>query len=386
MSRRFRNRALLAGLAVTVGVTALGGGLLNLASAETSYGADRVARGEALAAVLDAYTDAVRTCDLDASREAYSDVVTVANAVTQDAQYAAVTDYMVFNGVYLSGQARASLGLAGEVADDYTCEDRVDLAEEMAAAWDSIVEFMAESPEGSPLFNDVATLRSVYQGIRLARAELSGDPDATPQTPATAADPAAAKEHWVEFVADYPTARELIAFRNPELATEIDGLVAAVTAAFEGDVAQGFPGAAEALTALNSRYNLAQNLVTAAARNHLATRPTFDPTQWDALDTLDDVLLTIFEMRDLVAAGTPEAAAQLVVEYTDWLAHPLYNRRGGPVARADENLAEAVTAYAAEQTDATRRAVLDQLLIAEQVFVGQYWGTPELVQYYQENQ
>jgi hypothetical protein len=384
MSRRIRNRALFAGLAVTLGVSALGGSIFNLAQAETSYGPDRIARGEALSAAFDAYTEAARSCDLDAARQAFETADAIVNAVSQDAQYTAVSEYMLLNGTYL-GQTRASLGLNGEVADDYTCEERVDLAEEMAATWDSIVEIMADSPEGSPLFNDLATLRSVYQGIRLARAELSGDPAASPQTPAVMPNPAAAKAHWLEFVADYPTARELIASRNADLATEIDGLVAAVTAAFEGDEAQGFPGAADALTALNSRYNLAQNMLAAAARNHQASRPTFDPTHWDALDTLDDVLLTIFEMRDLIAAGTPEAVAQVAVEYSDWLAHPLYNRRGGPVARADEALAEAVTAYVAEQTEETKRALLDQLLIAEQVFVGQYWGTPELVQYYEDN-
>jgi hypothetical protein len=74
------------------------------------------------------------------------------------------------------------------------------------------------------------------------------------------------------------------------------------------------------------------------------------------------------------------------VEYDEWLAHPLYNRRGGPVARADENLAGAVAEYAAAQTPDTTRALLDQLLIAEQVFVGQYWGTPELTQYYTDNE
>jgi hypothetical protein len=385
MFRKNTHRARFAGLAVALGVSTLGGLLFNAAQAETSYGADRVARGEALSAALDAYTEAAKTCDVEAAREAYQAAEAVANAVSQDAQFAAVSEYMLFNSTYLTGQVRASIGLAGEVADDYTCEERVDLAEEQAATWDSIVELLANSAEGSPLFNDLATLRSVYQGIRLARAELGGDPDATPQTPATAANPAAAKEHWVEFVADYPVARELIAFRNADLATEVDGLVAAVTPAFEGDPAQGFPGAADALTALNGRYNLAQNLVVAAARNHQPSRPTFDQTAWDAVDTLDDVLLTIFEIRDLIALGTPEAAAQVVVEYSDWLAHSLYNKRGGPVARADEGLANAATNYAAAQTEATARALRDQLLIAEQVYVGQYWGTPELVKYYEDN-
>ena len=387
MFRKTRNRALITGLVVTVGVSTLGGLMLNAAQAVTSHGADRIARGEALAAALDNYTEVARTCDLDASREAYQDAEAIANAISQDAQFAAVSEYMLFSGVYLAGQVRASLGLAGEFAEDYSCEERVDLAEEQAVAWDAIVGLMADnSAETSPAFNDLATLRTIYQGLRVARAELAGDPTATPQTEMSAPNPAAAKELWLEFAADYPVARELIAFRNADLATEVDGLVAAVSAAFEGDEAAGFPGASEAMAALNGRYNLAQNMVVAAARNHQVSRPNFDPTNWDALDTLDDVLLTIFEVRDLIAQGTPEAAAQVAVEYDEWLAHPLYNRRGGPVARADENLAGAVADYAAEQNADTTRALLDQLLIAEQVFVGQYWGTPELVKYYVDNE
>ena len=40
----------------------------------------------------------------------------------------------------------------------------------------------------------------------------------------------------------------------------------------------------------------------------------------------------------------------------------------------------------AAQNDTTTKALLDALLIVEQVFVGQYWGTPELVQFYEENE
>jgi len=40
----------------------------------------------------------------------------------------------------------------------------------------------------------------------------------------------------------------------------------------------------------------------------------------------------------------------------------------------------------AEQNDTTTQALREALLIVEQVFVGQYWGTPELVQYYAENE
>jgi hypothetical protein len=90
-------------------------------------------------------------------------------------------------------------------------------------------------------------------------------------------------------------------------------------------------------------------------------------------------------MRDLIAAGTPEAAAQLQTEYTDWIQYPLSFKTGGALTRANVALETALANYVAAQTPETTKALLDALLIAEQVFVGQYWGTPELVQFYVDN-
>ena len=73
MSRKFGNRALLVGLAVALGVSALGGISLNSASGVTSYGADRLERAEGFAGTLDAYVEAARSCDLDAARVAYDE-------------------------------------------------------------------------------------------------------------------------------------------------------------------------------------------------------------------------------------------------------------------------------------------------------------------------
>lgn len=385
MSRTFRNRALMTGLSVTLGVATLGGLVFNAAQAETSFGANRVERAQTLAAALDAYTEAARTCDLESARVAYDHAESIWNAIEIDSQFASADRFLFFD-VFMGNQVPSSLGLEGEVADDYTCDERVALAEDMVTTWDEVITFLTGSPEDGPLFNDVATLRTINQGLRLARAELSGVDDASPQTPSNAPDPAGSKEHWLEFVADYPVARELIAFRNPGLATEIDGLMAPVSAAFEGDEAQGYPGAADAMTALNSRFGVGLNTYLAAAKNHIPTRPTFDPTNWEALDTLDDVLLTIFEIRDLITAGTPEAAAQVVTEYNDWLQFPLSQKLGTSATnRADVSMTTAVNNYAAAQTEATTRSLRDQLNYVEQIFVGQYWGTPELVQYYADN-
>jgi len=380
MFRTTRTRALLAGLAVTVGVASLGGSLFNPVQAVTSYGATPVERAQALGAALDAYTEAVRSCDLNTAREAYQVAETVFNAVEIDHQFLSPEQYMFFEHIYIQDQVPSGLGLEGD--DPYDCATLERLATEQAESWANITELIANSPDSGPLFNDVATLRTVNQGIRLARAELAGNPDAVPQTEATAPDPAAAAEHWAEFVADYPTARPLIAFRNEALATEIDGLVAAVTAAFEsgGD-------AAAALAALAPRYNLGVNLVTAAARNSVpsqSTQPAFADENFSSVDFLGDIVLTFFEIRDLIAAGTP-AAAQVQTEYNDWLQYPLSFKTGGPLTRANVAFETALANYVAAQTPETTAALLDALLIVEQVFVGQYWGTPELVQFYVEN-
>jgi hypothetical protein len=44
-------------------------------------------------------------------------------------------------------------------------------------------------------------------------------------------------------------------------------------------------------------------------------------------------------------------------------------------------LTNAVNNYVAEQTEVTTKALRDQINVAEQIFVGQYWGDPALVEY-----
>ena len=384
MFRNTRNRALIAGVAVVLGASSL-----TMALARTDgYGADPAARGDALAAALAAYTDAVKTCDLETARVAYEEAEAVFNAVEIDHQFASPERYMFFEHVYIEDQVPSGLGLEGD--EPYDCATNTRLAEEQAAAWDEVARFVSDNPElASPLFDDIAVLRGINQGIRAARAAIDGLPDATPQTVSTASDPAAAAAHWAEFVADYPVARELIAFRNPELATEVDGLVAAVSAAFEGDPATGFPAASAALAALAPRYSQGINLVTAAARNSIpsqSTQPTFDPDAFSSADFLGDMVITIFEIRDLIALGTPEAAAQIQTEYLDWLQYPLSFKTGGALTRADVALTNAINGYLAAQGEATAKTLRDALNVVEQVFVGQYWGTPELEEFYAANE
>ena len=109
-------------------------------------------------------------------------------------------------------------------------------------------------------------------------------------------------------MADYPTARALIEARNEELAAEVDGLVAAVSAAFDAG-GTGFPGASEALAALAPRYNLGGTLAAAAGRGHVNVRPEFNADDPYTVGTVGDIVTALEGMRENVDLGTAEGAA-----------------------------------------------------------------------------
>jgi hypothetical protein len=338
-----------------------------------------VARAERLAAELDAFTEAAKTCDLDTTREAYEALESVWNAVEIDVQFSSVERYNFFEHVYLEDRVARGTGLEGDPVE--SCGHMVAFAKAQAKTWDEVVEFFRNSPENSPAFNDVATLRTINQGIRLARAAIDGYPEAVPQSDMTAPDPAAAKEHFEQFLADYPTARAIIAFRNADLAEEIDGLIADVTAAFSSGSTLDFPGASEALAALAPRYSLGATLLTAAGRGHVPTRAEFNPDDPYTEGTVGDIVTALEDMRDAVELGTAEGAAAAQALYEEKVRLSLSFKTGGPLTHADVALTNAVANYVAAQTEAPAKALQDQINVAEQLFVGQYWGTPALVQF-----
>jgi hypothetical protein len=268
-------------------------------------------------------------------------------------------------------------GLEGDPVEP--CDVMVQLAEEQAVTWDEVVDFLSNAPENSPAFNDVATLRTINQGIRRARTAVDGYPEAAPQTPMTEPDPAAAREYWLQFVADYPEARAIIESRNEELAAELDGLVAAVTEAFDSGADAGV--VSEALAALAPRYNLGATLVTAAARGFVKARPEFDPADFYTEGTIGDILRALEGMRAGVEAGTAEGAAEAQTLYNEHVQLSLSFKTGGPLTHADVALTNAVNNYVADPSEANAKALLDQINVAEQLFVGQYWGSPALVEF-----
>lgn len=137
-----RNRPWFAGLALTLGVAALGM-TYNPAQARTSFGADRVARAESLAAALAAFTEAAKTCDLDETREAFEAAESVWNAVEIDIQFASVERYNFFEHVYLEDRVARGTGLEGDPAE--SCENMVALARADVALTNAVTAYV-EAP------------------------------------------------------------------------------------------------------------------------------------------------------------------------------------------------------------------------------------------------
>jgi hypothetical protein len=324
-----------------------------------------------LRAPIDNLTKTLKTCDINASREAFHTVESTWNGIEGYIQFLSVERYNFFEHVYLEDQISRGLGLDG--APLLPCADLVAASKKMDAAWEEIIRFEKKSADPGRLFDDVATLRLINQGIRLARAAIDGNAAAVPASPSEAVDPAGAKAAWNTFVARYPKARALISFRNPALANEIDVLVDNVNQAFAEPVP--YANASAALAALAPRYNLGSTLVNAAARNVIHIRKAFDANQFEHQGTVGDVLVGLQDMRDAVAAVNPAAVQGT---YTSVVKDSLSFKTGGPLTHADVALTNAVNAYVAAQTPATTKAVLDQINVAEQVFVGQFWGTPPL--------
>jgi hypothetical protein len=338
-----------------------------------------VERAEGFLVSLNDFTEAAKTCDLDVTRQAYEDLESHWNSVEIDIQFPSVERYNFFEHVYLENRVAEGTGLEGDELE--SCENMVAFAEGQAATWAEVIDFLEHSPAVSSAFDDVATLRTINQGIRLARTALDGYPEAVPASPMTAPDPAGAKAHWQQFVADYPTARPLIAFRNPALAVEVDGLVGAVSDAFAAANGPDYPGAGAALTALSGRFSLGATLFTAAGRGNTNVRDAFDPDATETVGTTGDILAALHDMRYHVSLGTLVGATTAQASYNTAVQLALSFKTGGPLGHADVALTNAVNNYVAAQSPATAKALNDQINVAEQIFVGEYWNTPALVHF-----
>ncbi|MEO8229428.1 MAG: hypothetical protein ABI628_06665 [Chloroflexota bacterium] len=318
----------------------------------------------AAAPKLDALTAALKSGNLAASHDALEAYDQVWNGVEV---YVNVRSKAAYDELEGHLQHAIEEGLAA-AAPDFA--GLAVLSEQLEKEYDKTIAMVTAGPALSPLFDDVTRLRMIRSDLRIVNAALGAN------------NVAKAKAHWTTFKSGLGTATDLIKVRSAGTVTELAQAVAAADAAFSGGAT------AEALTplaaAVTSRYNFGVGLWNAAARNADAKKTTYSKDDLANLTALNDVAiqlkrsLAVWQAGDF--AGATKAAAAAGTAFAT--VQPNLAARNG----ADVALKTAIAAYAdlakaagdAAKVSGANRTALEQIAVAHQVFVGQFWSDKAL--------
>jgi hypothetical protein len=309
---------------------------------------------------VDAMVAAIEDGDLPAALAAYE---------AYDAAWNGTEVYINFRSkdAYdkLEGELQHEIeeGLAAAQPDFKALEET---AEELAAEWVKTLDMVEAGGPIHPLFDDVATIRMIRTDMRIVTSALA------------AGDVAKAKSHWTAFTGRIGPAKDLIGIRTPAGLAELDAALSAADAGFK-DAAATADQLKPLAAAVSASYNFGLSLWNAAARNADASKTTWSEDDLASLAALKDVSnaltgsLTSWQAGDYSAAGTAAATASSAFAAIQ----PKLAAHNG----ADVALQTALGAYAevagaagdATAVAAANKAAQNALLVAQQVFVGQFW-------------
>lgn len=234
-------------------------------------------------------------------------------------------------------------------------------------------------PPLSPLFDDVAALRTVRSSL------LVGTRGALAATPA---DLPAARASFSVFQAGYPSVRPLIAVRSAAAQQETSAALDTAAARF-ADPAATATQLAPLVAALLNRFNFGVGLVNAAVRASDLHRTAITDADRAALANLNDVALGL--QRGLAtfladpagaaagagtAPGSAFAKVQPALEAKAGFVNTAATLRSSLVAYATLVTSDPQPTIAAVQ--AAGKAALEQVAVARQALVGQFWTDPGL--------
>jgi hypothetical protein len=317
---------------------------------------------------IDKLTAALKANDLAGAKAALEGYDSTWNGVEV---YVNVRSLSLYLKVEADLQAQLTDGLAKpspNFAELATASDT------LGKRYDEAIALSKNGPALSPLFDDLATLRSV-------RAELSRI-----VTPALAAnDKAKATAHFNTFKSNFQQAYDLMKVRSPEAADAtkkaLDDASAKFTAGGTVDELKAVVGP------LTTKYNFGVNLVNAAARNADPTRTTVNDVDLLRLNGLADVeiqlnkSLAAWQQGDFARSGSVAAA---VGTSAFPRVQPALASKGSDVVlkkAIDDYTALAGAAGDATKVTAANKAALDAVAVARQVLVGQFWTDAKVQSY-----
>lgn len=250
------------------------------------------------------------------------------------------------------------------------------LADHLRQQFNVTISFIAAQPPLSPLFDDLVPLRGVRAQLLITRSAL------------TAGDLPKARTTFDKFKTGYPGVEPLITLRSTTAAQETRNALNAAAAKFADPHATAADLTPLVATLLD-RYGFGLNLANAAARAADLHKATFTAEDKTALTQLNDIALGLKRSLPKFPADLPGAAAggatgpgsdfakvQPTLESKARLVNTAATLRNSLANYSTLILANPTPSAA--QVAAGNKAALDQVAIAQQTLVGQFWTDPAL--------
>ncbi len=305
--------------------------------------------------------------DITAARTAWATYDPLWNSMEVYINYRSLPTYQDLENNW---QAKINTALA---APEAKAAEVLPLAKSLLAKWDEATTLVETGPAISPLFDDVADIRTARQPLRQIPATL------------TANDLNKARELFTTFTQNWPKVNGLIKARSTVAFSETEGAITAVNTA----LAKASPTAAELtplVATVTNRYNYGLSLVTTAARKSDLSKTTFTNEDVQAAGVIRAIQaelgasLTAWKAGNYTEATSRSDKASKELFTSPTVATPLKAKvLDAALKTALDNYAALAGASGdAIKASAANKAAIEAGEIAIQGLVGQFWGDPKL--------
>lgn len=250
--------------------------------------------------------------------------------------------------------------------------DIVATTKELLAKYDECIQAVQNAPAISPLFDDLAAIRTL-------KAETINEIDPVLK----AGDVATAKALFTQFMTGWSDIEDTIKAFSSDLYATIEGSMAKTNAGFQKSNPNADdlrPLVADTL----AQYNFGQAVINAAARGADMTKTAYTQQDVQLAASVGNISaelnasLTAWKSGNYQSAG--DHAKNASGKLFDSVAAPL-NAKGGADAALKKAL-DAYTALATQAGDATavqgaQTAAVQAARVAQQTLVGQFWTDPK---------
>ncbi|MEI6664812.1 MAG: hypothetical protein WCL53_01505 [Chloroflexota bacterium] len=314
---------------------------------------------------IDLLTAALRKNDLAAAKATYEQY---------NAQWNGVEVYTNYRSRELYGQLETDL--EATIADGLS-QPTPDLArlvpasEALARKYDEVIALSEKGPALSPLFDDLAALRTVRADLRIVTSALAAN------------DLAKAKASWATFAGNYSKSEPLIKVRSTTAESETAGAIAKTDASFKASSAS-VDTLKPLVATVTDRYNYGVNLLNAAARNTDLAKTTYSEADVATLTALNDVMLSLKKSLAAYDSGMYSMSGDAANAAAGWQfdkVKPALQPKAADVAlkTALDNYAKpAGVAGDTAKTRALGKTAIEAVTLAQQVVVGQFWTDARL--------